>query len=186
MVKLKDYEIVDLILGKQKESTVGAANIGYHFKSIPEKLQKALRTYVNKGGDLLVSGQYVASDLTGDRSSQADKDFAVQVLGINPGEPEKVRNPRIQMSPESGAHPRGFTYNNTLNERTYIVENPDMLVPIGDAVLYMDFDDNGQGAAVARSEGNSRTITMSIPFESINNAQDRIALLKNILTYFKQ
>ena len=185
-VKLKDFDVIDLILGKQKESTVGTGNIGWHFKSIPEKLQKELRSFVHKGGDLLVSGQYVASDLTSDRASQADRDFAAQVLGVAPAEPVRIRNPRIALSPESGMQNRSFTYNNTLGRDMYIVENPDMLIPIGEAQMFMDFDDNGQGAAVARKEGRSYTITMSVPFEAIKNPADRVELMKTILNYFRK
>jgi len=185
-VKLKDYDVVDLILGKQKESTVGTGKIGRQYKTISEKLQKELKAYIRKGGDLLVSGAYVASDLTSDRASQADHDFAAQVLGVAAGEPTRMRNPRVLMSPASGVHDRSFTYCNTLNDKIYIVDNPDMLVPIGEAEMYMDFDDNGQGAAVVRHDGRSHIITMSVPFEAINQASDRVTLMKNILTFFQK
>ncbi len=186
MLKLKDFEIVDLILGKQKESTVGTGKIGWHFKSIPEKLQQELRKYVEKGGDLLVSGQYVASDLMSDRASQADRDFATQILGVAPDSVARVNNARIAFVPEFGSANRHYSYNNSLNEQMYIVENPDMLVPVGEAVMLMDFDDNGQGAAVARKDGRSHTVTMSVPFETIKNADDRISILKTILEYFRK
>lgn len=184
-VKLKNYDIVDLILGKQKESTVGTGKIGWRFKTVPAALRKELRTYVEKGGDLLVSGMYVASDLTSSRSSQEDHDFAAQILGINPDEQTRVNSPRIKLTGETGSR-REFTYCNTLNEKMYIVDNPDMLLPIGEATLFMDFDDNGRGAAVARKDGRSHVVTMSIPFESINNAADRVALMKTILSFFQK
>lgn len=184
-VKLKDYDIVDLILGKQKESTVGTGKIGMQFKTIPETLQKDLRAYVNKGGDLLVSGQYIASDLTKDNASQADKDFATQVLGINPDkESSKVRNPRFAFT--EGNSKKTYTYSNTLNDKIYIVENPDILIPIGEAESYMKFDDNNGSAAVENKHGRSSVITMSVPFESINNVQDRVQLMKTILTSFRK
>lgn len=185
-VKLKSYDIVDLILGKQKESTVGTGKIGWQYKSIPASLQKELRSYVEKGGDLLVSGMYVAGDLTSDRASQSDRDFAAQILGINPDEPARISTPRIALSATNGATRREFSYCNTLNEKTYIVDNPDMLMPIGEATLFMDFDDNGRGAAVYRKDGRSHVITMSIPFECINNAADRVALMKTILSTFQK
>jgi len=185
-VKLKDYDIVDLILGKQKESTVGAGQIGIQFKTIPEKLQKELRAYVHKGGDLLVSGQYVASDLTSDRASDSDRNFAAQVLGVTAGEHTVPRTSRITLVTDDNRSRRSFTYCNTLNDKMYIVDNPDMLIPIGEAFMFMDFDDNGQGAAVARKDGKSHTVTMSVPFESINNATDRIALMKAIFSFFQK
>ncbi len=59
-------------------------------------------------------------------------------------------------------------------------------MPIGEAVLFMDFDDNGRGAAVYRKDGRSHVLTMSIPFECINNASDRVTLMKTILSTFQK
>ena len=187
-VNLRDYEVVDLILRKQKECTTGNGQIGWRFKTFPAQLQKQLRNFVNHGGDLLVTGQYVASDLYSTRSSRADQDFATQILGITPGEQEKVRSPRFFASTEAqkdGFSRRNYTYNNTLNDRMYIVETPDMLEPIGEGEVIYEFDGNNGAAGIRREGGKSRTLVLSIPFESISGADSRNALMKEILDYFK-
>ncbi len=188
-VLLKDYAVVDYILGKQKEGKVGNGNSGWHYKTFTPVMQKLLRQFVNKGGDLFVSGQYVASDLYSTRSNEDDKDFATRILGIAPGEKQQIRNARILVSDNelnTGLRKRTYLYNNTLNDKTYIVESPDMLAPMGEAEILMEFDDNSYGAAVARKSGKSHVVVMSIPFESITGEKDRSQLMKEILTYFNK
>lgn len=187
-VNLRDYDVVDLILGKQKECKVGCGMSGWQYKAFPEQLQKSLRGFVDHGGDLLVSGQYVVSDLYSTRSSRADQDFATQVLGVIPGESEKVRSPRFfasETARHDGFSARNYTYCNTLDEDMYIVEMPDMLEPIGEGEVMFEFDGNNGAAGVSRVDGKSRTVVMSVPFESIGNADSRNALMREILGFFK-
>lgn len=186
-VHLKDYDVIDYILGKQKEGKIGSGQSGWHYKTFTPEMQKLLRAFVNKGGDLLVSGQYVASDLHSMRSTDADKDFAIQILGVQPGEKAKIRNPRISVTTDndlnSGLKQRTYTYNNTLNDKTYIVDSPDMLEPMGEAETLMEFSDNSGAAAVGRRSGKSNIVTMSIPFESIDGEENRSQLMKEILNF---
>lgn len=187
-VNLKDYDVVDLILGKQKESRVGSGQSGWKYKAIPESLQKKLRHFTSHGGDLLVTGEYVVSDLYSTRSSRADQDFATQILGVTLGDSEKVRNPRFMASSQGqqeGFGRRSYAYCNTLNEDMYIVESPDMLQPIGEGEVIFDFDGNNGAAGVQRVDGKSHTIVLSIPFESITGEQQRNMLMKDILNSFK-
>lgn len=187
-VNLRDFDVVDLILGKQKESKVGGGFSGWKYKTFTPDLQTKLRSFIQHGGDLFVSGEYVASDLYSDRSSRADQDFATQILGVTPGEIEKVRNPQIlasDLGKQDGFGKRRYTYNNTLNENSYIVESPDMLEPIGEGEILFDFDGNNGAAGIRRLDGKSHTIVLSIPFESITNSSSRDALMKDILNSFK-
>lgn len=188
LVNLRDYDVVDLVLGKQKEGKIGCGQSGWQYKAFPEELQKRLRAFVDHGGDLLVTGQYVATDLYSTRSSRADQDFATQVLGVTPGQSEKVRSPRFFASSEAqkdGFSRRNYNYNNTLNEDMYIVESPDMLEPVGEGEVMFEFDGNNGAAGVSRVDGKSHTVVLSIPFESINGADNRNALMKDILDFFK-
>lgn len=187
-VRLRDYDVVDLILGKQKECTVGKGQNGWHYKAFPAELQKRLRNFTEHGGDLLVTGQYVVSDLYSTRSSRADQDFATQVLGVTPGEPERVTSPRFMPCADArndGFSRRTYVYNNELNEEIYIVESPDMLQPIGEGEVLFEFDGNSGAAGIRRKDGKSSTVVLSVPFESINDANNRNALMKEILGSFK-
>lgn len=71
-IDLTRYKMVDLILGAQRYD-------GYShriYQAYPEFLQKAIRDYTTKGGNVLVSGAYVGEDL---RTAE-QRDFAFNTL----------------------------------------------------------------------------------------------------------
>ncbi|HBG54345.1 MAG TPA: xanthan lyase, partial [Rikenellaceae bacterium] len=60
----RDFFAVDLILGKQKQVRRGGTAYGMpEFKAFPEALQIRLTQYASQGGNMIISGAYVASDL---------------------------------------------------------------------------------------------------------------------------
>lgn len=183
-VKLRDYPVVDLILGKQKESTVGHGNIGWHYKTFPQALRRDVEQYVNHGGRLIVSGQYVASDLFSMRSGQDDRRFATDVLGIEPASGDRVVNPRLDADPSSpvrNLQRSPFYYNNRLNDKMYIVEAPDQLMPVGNASPVLNFNDNGNAAAVFNTHGKGKVITLSVPLETFTETAARDNLIRQML-----
>lgn len=187
-IKLKDYSIIDFILGKQKEGTVGNGKIGWRFKTFSPKVIQELKSYVHHGGKLFVSGQYVASDLFSMRSDSEDRNFANAVLGIEPASGERIRNPRIDAgsdSPVKNLSRSPLYYNNRLSDKIYIVESPDQLLPTGNARMFMHFNDNGNGAGIINSYGKGKVATMSIPFETLTEASQRENLMKQILNYLE-
>ena len=82
-IQLSDYNTIDLILGKQKTTVTGNGKSGVRFSTFPPELRDALRRWAATGGKLIVSGQYVASDLFDYRSGADARQFAVDVLGID-------------------------------------------------------------------------------------------------------
>lgn len=188
-VNLKDYKCVDLILGKQKETTLGKGVSGWEYKTFSKELQNAISAYVEKGGDILISGQYVVSDMYSGRSSDADREFISGTLGCLPIEGDKIRNPRIDIidtDERTGLSIERYTYNNQLNDEIYIVEKPDLLsanINAGAEIL-MKFADTDAGAAILKRDGKSKSIVMSIPFETIKDLEQRNRLMMEILDYF--
>lgn len=188
-VNLKSYKIVDLILGKQKATVVGNGKSGVNFRAFPESLQKALRGYVGNGGNLMVSGQYIVSDLYGERSSESDRRFAEDVLGVEPVEDaERPRSGKVRttLSGTQGVREKTMAYSNTLNDKNYIVENPDVLRSTdSSARRLLEFTDTEAPAGFICKKGGSRKAVLSIPFESIIEQSARDALMKDILNSFK-
>ena len=191
LVNLNDIDIIDLILGKQKETAIGRGAKGFKYKTFTTKLQNQIRDFVGRGGDLFVSGQYVASDMSSTRASVSDREFLSEVLGITPAEKQTITNPRIIV--RSGNLTSEMTlckyaYCNTLNEKIYIVETPDILMPDSttDAETLMTFADTDFVAGVIKKDGKSTSIVMSIPFETIKDALLRNQLMKEIITTFRK
>ena len=178
-IDLKDFSTVDLILGKQKTSTTGFGSSGLKYSAFPEKLQQQLKAFVNGGGDLLVSGAYIASDLFDERSSSGSRNFAKEVLGI-----EKNEGPRsetgIITSATGSFKVKNISYCNTLNDKQYIVENPDILSPSGNTVVAYRYSDTGLPAAVYCKKGGSNIMVCTIPLETME-AEHRDAMVKEFL-----
>lgn len=185
-VDLSDFNIVDLILGKQKTSMTGYGFSGLKYVTFPEKLQSKLKDYVNKGGDMLVTGSYVSSDLFDSRAPEGSKDFARNTLGIDFNDGPKTQSGQVKISNGNSFKSTTLNFNNTLNEKCYIVENPDILLPFGkNADTFMTFADTGLPAGVISNNGKSCVIVSSIPFETVAPEQ-RNSLMKNYLNALKR
>lgn len=181
-VKLSDYSTVDLILGKQKSTLTGRGHKGVRYRAFPEKLQKELRKYVERGGDLIVSGQYVASDLYDNRSSMADRKFAAEVLGA-----AMPTNDERQSGTVRDKTGKSMRYSSSLNKDIYIVEKPDVLVPSeeADTEEILTFGESGSRAGHVVDYGRGKVAVLTVPFEALTDSDERASLMKKILTKLK-
>lgn len=185
-VKLSDYKVVDLILGKQKATTVGNGHSGVKYITFPPALAKTLSAYVSKGGNLMVTGQYVGSD-----AYESQREFITDILGVVPSRNDnRPSTPRVEPTASASGYgfgKRNYTYNDKLTEEIYIVENPDVLTPVegSAAEVVMTMSDSGQPAAVINKSGKGKVFVMSIPFETIRGDQQRDALMKDVLNILK-
>ncbi|MDE5840235.1 MAG: fibronectin type III domain-containing protein, partial [Muribaculaceae bacterium] len=124
-VNLADFKTIDLILGKQKATVMGRGNNGAEFITFPRKLRNALTGFLEKGGDLIVSGQYVASDLQDTRNDPDAAKWGENILCITV--PDSIpatlsgRLDGIAGPLKSSLESRRYAYSNTLNSDQYIV-----------------------------------------------------------------
>jgi len=187
LVNLNEYKLVDLILGKQKQTRIGRGVHAAEFKTFPLKLQKAISEYCLQGGNIFVSGAYVATDLwdNGD-VKQEDKDFAKKILkyqwrvgqAATEGKVKTVASPFIMFLGK-------YDYYNTLNAESYVVESPDGIEP-ADACAYSVFrySENSLSAGVVY-QGTYKTCVLGFPFESVKSSAERNQLMKSVLTFFE-
>ncbi len=192
-VNLSDYKTIDLILGKQKATTLGRGNNGAEFFTFPKKLRNALTGFLNKGGDMIVSGQYVASDLRDTRNDNDAARWGEEVLCISI--PDSIM-PTQGGSVDGMATPlkstlasRRYSYSNTLNSDQYIVERPDAIIPTNkadEAATFLRFSDTDAAAGLLIRDGKSRRAVMSVPFESLSDANQRNMLMKEILDWIEK
>ncbi len=180
-VKLTDYPVVDLILGKQKAGIVGNGRSGLKFKTFTPEMQTQLRKYSDHGGKMLVSGEYVSSDLFTMRYGATDREFAQDVLGVLPV--DSVGRPKSGRLRASDG--RSIDYSANLNDKIYIVENPDNLSPSPNvkAETFLTFSDTSTPAGYLIEHGRSRNAIMSVPFEAIVSQYERDRLMKEILDH---
>lgn len=192
-VNLQHYKVVDLILGSQKATIMGTGQNGAEFIAFPRKLRNALTAFKEKGGRLLVSGQYVASDLSDTRGDLDAAQWGREVLGIENVDsvPQTVsgRVDGVQYPLKSALQQRRYAYSNTLNERQYIVQHPDALAasPSADeSAPFLRFSDTDKVAGLLIRDGKSRNAVMSIPFESLSDPNQRNLLMKELLDWLEK
>ncbi|MDE5585313.1 MAG: xanthan lyase, partial [Muribaculaceae bacterium] len=192
-VNLSDYKTIDLILGKQKATTIGRGNNGAEFFAFPKKLRNALTSFLDKGGDMIVSGQYVASDLRDQRNDGDAARWGEEVLCISV--PESIpptlggRIDGMEGPLKSSLGSRRYAYSNTLNSEQYIVERPDAIIPTAKAdesATFLRFSDTDAAAGVLVRDGKSRRAVMSVPFESLTDPNQRSLLMKEMLEWIEK
>jgi hypothetical protein len=188
LVNLKDYKIIDLILGKQKQTKIGRGIHAAEFKTFPQKLQKAISEYCLQGGNIFLSGAYVATDLWDNGISlQEDKDFAKHILKYQ----WRVGQAATEGKVKTVASPFGmfmgkYDYYNTLNAESYVVESPDGIEPAEeDAYTVFRYSENNLSAGVV-FQGKYKTCVLGFPFESIKSMEERNQLMKSVLTFFEE
>ena len=173
IVTLEDYPIVDYILGLEKEDASAKA----YYKTFSSAMQRIISSYCQSGGNILVSGAYVGSDMNG---TQGNREFTQRVLkyGYQGSLTDKNSN-RINGLGRTISIPR------LPNENNYAIPAPDCIVPVDSAFPVFTYAPGNQSAGIAY-KGNYRTFVLGFPFESILSEADRATVMAGILGFFTQ
>ncbi len=191
MESTAQYKMVDLILGKQKEIIVGRGAFAPKYKTFPKKLQDRIAYQCGQGGSIFVSGSYIATDLwDNERATEEDRQFASEILGYKwrvgqasvTGEAYQVQS-RFK---EFGAG--RYSFYSELNGDCFAVESPDSFYPSDDSkgATIMRYGENNLIAGTAFEAENYRTVAIGFPFETIVDEQQRINLMKEIISFFEK
>lgn len=176
ILSLEDYPIVDYILGLEKEDNSSNPARNTYYKTFSSSMQRILASYCRSGGNLLVSGAYVGSDMD---SSQGNKEFIQNILKYRHGNSLKTDGDKIAV--------RGLGHTFTLprlpNEQSYPVTSPDCILPMSPAFPVMTYAIGNTPAAVAYQGSDYRTFVMGFPFESIREETSRNVIMASILRF---
>lgn len=167
-VNLNQFDCTDLLLGLEKNDRQSLKP----YKTFTTLMQQKLSDYTKKGGRLLVSGAFVASDMT----DPSEQHFLAEVLKLTYGGSER--------SAANSINGLGMNFNifNTLNENHYAATATDILSPVAPAFSAMQYADN-QSACVAYSGSDYKCFTIGFPFECITDTNTRAAIMRGILAY---
>jgi len=181
-VSMNDYPEVDLILGKQKATTVGRGAFPPRFKTFPDGLQTRITTYCQKGGNIFISGAYVGADLG---NNEPDKKFAQELLKFKwrtghaavTGQVRSVFSPFPQLK-------GNYSFCSRLNPDVYAIESPDAIEPAEESsYTVFRYSENNLSAGIAYS-GNYKTCVIGFPFETIMDESLRNQFMQGVLTFF--
>ncbi len=167
-VKLKNYPLVDLVLGLERND--GHSLV--YYKTFTKSMRKTLTDYTRRGGALLVSGAYIGTDIMGTEEEQ----FVSETLKCTYGGQYRAENNQVN------GLGTVIPYYNMLNEEHYAATSADILRPAAPAFTVMQYAD-GQDAAVAYKGRDYRSFTMGFPFECIMDEQKQGSIMRGILNF---
>ena len=190
MIDLYDYHFVDMILGEEKSTPPLKANTGQstpRFQTFSQTMQKRIKDYLESGGNVFISGAYVASDLlTGKYSDDEDKKFAANVLKLKWAANYGSRNGIVFSVQDSFlARNQTFRFNTTYSPRIYTVEAPDAINPFKGAETLLRYMENRYGAGIGYKKEYGLVI-FGFPFETVLKKRDRNRLMKAVMEYLNK
>ncbi len=168
-IDLSRYQVMDLLLGLEKND--GHSMVFY--KCFPHALQQQLKTYVSKGGNLMVSGAYIGSDMTSDK----EKAFLTDVLNV------RFENTNNDLSEVVSGLGLKFDVYRILNEQHYAASHTDVLMPSNVQAFPAMAYSNGTSAAVACKGSRYNTFVMGFPFECIKDDDTKARVMRGILNF---
>lgn len=182
---LTPYAAIDLILGKQRATLTPHGASEYDYRAFPSALQIRLRKATEAGISLLISGSYPGADLwESEASSDLDRAFAREVFHYEHAASQAASQGRLRgTSPEIPIGNSHFCQEH--GGKSYAVESPDALHPVGSAFTFARYAENGLSAAVAHEGESYRSVVLGFPIESIESEPERDRLMSAILRFFK-
>lgn len=187
-VLLTQYPIIDLILGKEKQSKMGAGeNQQLQYKTFSKELQSQISNFCQNGGSILITGSYITSDIYDNplaKKQDEDVEFLNNILKIKwrVGRAATMGGIKEVTSPLSN-HNNKYTFNQNLSEKIYRVESPDAIEPANkDSHTVLRYTENNLSAGVAFS-GAYKVYAMGVPFEVIQSEDKKDELMATILSF---
>ena len=186
-VDMNQYKMVDLILGKQKQTFIGNAKKTPEFKTFPLALQQSIKLYCLSGGNLMVSGAFIGSDMCeSDKPVHNDRLFIENILKykFRTSKASVGGNLTIVNSPVQFFKKAELSFYDQPNSTSYYIESPDAIEPACEGCFTIcRYAENNLSAGVAFS-GLYKTCAFGFPFETLQSENDRTALMESILSFF--
>ena len=201
LVNLRLYTACDVICGKQARTLVGRyrSDSEIKYSVFPEYLRTALSEYASEGGNLLVSGAYIASDCqeqiydypVTDRMKKEEltpeKKFVGDVLHVSRVNGHACRSGNVTgVKATFGFSRCGYSYFNKPCAESYCVESPDGIAPLKGGFTFMRYGDTDISAAVAWKGEKSKSVAVGFPIETLTDQKQVDGLMRQILKFFEQ
>ena len=183
---------VDLILGKQRTTSMGRDVLDPEFEAFPDELQDLIADYLRQGGNLFASGCYVTTDLWRADAPESGRDFAREVLHCasdsllaTRAQTEALRG-RIRVVAPHASFSRGeYRYFTTPRPDAYTVETVDRLQPAGEGAFpVMRYAGGGTAAVASEGAGSGgRTFVAGFPFEALTDRVQRDRMMRDVMEF---
>lgn len=179
---------------------MGRGAVEDRYQVFPEKLQNALKLFSAGGGNILVSGSNIGTDIWDQIYPAVHKDpsytaaakrFAEDVLGFRWLTNYASRSGMlwVMRSRQIGTDPitARFGFHNTPNEEVYCVETPDGILPSDkDGSTFLRYTDTNISAAVCSEKKGYRTVCFGFPLETLKDEDDIERLMGVSMAFFEE
>ena len=193
----KEAWTADIICGKQV-TTVNRAGGTQRFTVFPEEMQKTLRAFTTGGGNLLVSGAHIATDIwdevypvTFDEAFRDEsRKFAREVLGYKWTRNYAGRTGEVMFTESERAgteEEEAGRFYNTVNSECYSVETPDGIAPASrKGSTFLKYADTGLSAGVCHEGEGYRTVCIGFPLETLKDKKSIDNIVSITLKFFNK
>ena len=183
-VRMTDFKTVDWILGKQREWSIARGAKPPRFKTFSKRQQEAVTTFCNNGGNIIVSGAFVGTDLwdnpyaTSDDREWAQNTLKYRWRNNNGAVTGKIKSVASPFSAIEG----DYNYYNELNSESYVVENPDAIEPADEnGFTVYRYAENNLSAGILYQGDHYNSCILGFPIEAIKGQEHRNRLVKGIM-----
>ncbi len=189
---------MDLICGKQVTTLIGSGT-QHKYQVFPAEIQNAVRRFTSAGGNVLVSGANIGTDVwdsiypvkIGKETREEAKKFAREVLGYKWVKNYAGRNGTVSYR-ESGmigtCDGRDMDFHNDINKECYCVETPDGIAPVSAKTgsTFLRYADTGISAGVCFEGKGYRTVSLGFPIETLKDEKDINDIIGTTLEFFSK
>ena len=170
--ELTHCQMADIIFGLER-------NDGYSlmkYEVMSAAMRRTLEDFTRRGGSLLVSGSYIASDMAATNRDNDTRAFLNNILKCHLGGTYVSQNDAISGLGTS------MQFYHQLNEQHYAATRTDILSPLSPAFATMLYS-NGNAACVAYNGNDYRAITMGFPFECIKGEKKQGIVMRALARF---
>lgn len=183
-VSASKYEMLDLICGKQKTTVVGRQGSNpAKFTVFTPEIQEKITKYATAGGNLLISGAYIASDNSGKTAAR----FTGGVLKYKmlTGNASATGIVKGVQNPLGFKFSEKLSFRTTPNETRYAVESPDALTPVGKSTyVILRYDDSNTAAGIAYNGADYKAVTLGFPIEVLEDDGQIREVMEQVTGFF--
>jgi hypothetical protein len=178
------YQAVDIIFGEERGTESFNSSPGKDFRIITPALIESINRYVHSGGNLLISGAYIGTDMIENKDSLAIH-FASEVLHYT-WRTNHATKKGLACVTEQAARlfPDQIQFNTEYHPDIYSVESPDAIEPSGEGAFRIYRYASGGCSAGVAYKGAYRTVVLGFPFETVLYEEQRVDLISQIMKFF--
>lgn len=181
------FFMVDVIAGKQGQSKTGRGTSGIKFAIFDSTLISYLQSTANSGGNILLSGSNIATDLWDSHEIDTVAQlFASKTLKYRWMTNQASKIAQVKPSPNPFGFDVSLSFHNKPNPIVYSVESPDGIEPASnDSYTIARYADNNISSGVAYN-GPYKSVVLGFPVESAKSESDLYNLINQIIEFFKK